>query len=321
MNERNGAEQPGRAGEADRPDRDTLSMGALEWSVLVLVALMFGSAFFFLKVALDTIPPLTTAAGRTVLAAPLAWAFVRLAGGRLPPLGRDWLPLLGLGILAAAIPYTAVAWGQTRIASGLGGILFATIPIFTVIAAHFLTHDEKFTARRFLGAAVGLGGVTLVIGPEAFSGFGGHLAGEAVTLWAALSYGLAGIFTRRLMQYSPVVLTAGQIICASLVMTPIALIVDRPWTLSPDAAAYWSMAAMVVLNTVVPLVLTVWLIRRSGATNTSMLAFLMPVVAVGIGAWLLDEELAWGAYGGLVLILLGAAAINARLPFADRLRR
>lgn len=293
-------------------------MGSLEWSVLVLVALMFGSAFYFLKVALETVPPLTTAAGRTMLAAPLAWALVRLSGGRLPPLGRDWLPLLGLGVLAAAIPYTAVAWGQTRIASGLGGIMFATIPIFTVIAAHFLTHDEKFTTRRFLGAAVGLGGVTLVIGPEAIAGFGDHLAGEAATLWAALSYGLASIFMRRLLRYSPIVLTAGQIICASFVMVPIALAVDRPWTLSPNAAAYWAMAAMVIFNTVVPLVLTVWLIRRSGATNTSMLAFLMPVVAVGIGAWLLDEALAWRAYGGLALILLGAAAINARGTFFNR---
>lgn len=292
------------------PNGGTLSMGTIEWSVLVLVALMFGSSFFFLKMALETVPPLTTAAARTVLAAPLAWAFVRLSGGRLPPLGRDWLPLMGLGVLAAAIPYTAVAWGQTRIASGLGGILFATIPIFTVIAAHFLTPDEKFTTRRFLGAAVGLGGVMLVIGPEAFSDFGDHLAGEAVTLWAALSYGLGGIFMRRMLRYSPIVLTAGQIICASIVMTPIALAVDQPWTLSPNAAAYWAMAAMVVFNTVVPLGLTVWLIRRSGATNTSMLAFLVPVVAVTIGAWLLDETLAWGAYGGLVLILLGAAAIN-----------
>ncbi len=117
---------------------------------------------------------------------------------------------------------------------------------------------------------------------------------------------------RRLMRYSPIVLTAGQLICAALVMTPIALAVDRPWTLSPDAAAYWAMAAMVVFNTVVPLALTVWLIRRAGATNTSMLAFLMPVVAVGFGAWLLDETLAWAAYGGLALILMGAAAINAR---------
>lgn len=287
-------------------------MGRLEWAVLAAVALLFGTAFFFTKVAIETVPPVTTAALRTLIAAPIAWAILRLGGGRLPPLGRDWLPLVTLGLLAAAIPYVGVAWGQTRIASGLGGILFATIPMFTVVAAHFMTPDEKFTTRRFLGAALGLAGVVLVVGPAALAGLGGGALGEAATLWAAFSYGLAGVYMRRLPHLSPGVLATGQFICAALILTPLSLAVDRPWAIVPTVETYWSIAAIAVLNTVVPLMLTIWLIRRAGATNTSLLSFAMPVVAVGIGAWLLDETLSWRAYGGLAFILVGAAAINRR---------
>ena len=291
---------------------DALVMGRLEWAVLAAVALLFGSAFFFTKVAIETVPPVTTAASRTLIAAPLTWAILRMGGGRLPPLGRDWLPLLGLGLLAAAIPYVGVAWGQTRIASGLGGILFATMPMFTVVAAHFLTLDEKFTAMRFLGSMLGLAGVALVVGPTALTGLDGDALGQAATLSAALCYGLAGIYTRRLPHLSPGVLAAGQLICAAAILAPLSLAIDRPWQIVPTAATYWSIAAIAVLNTAVPLLLTIWLIRRAGATNTSLLAFAMPIIAVGMGAWLLDEALSWRAYAGLGFILVGAAAINRR---------
>lgn len=287
-----------------------LVMGRLEWGVMLAVALMFGSGFFFTKLAVETVPPVTTAAVRTLFAAPLAWIFLRAMGGRLPPLGRDWLPLMALGLFSAAIPYTAVAWGQTRIASGLGGILFGAMPVFTVIGAHFLTHDEKFTLSRFLGALLGLAGVVLVIGPGALAGLGVHAAGEAVTLAAAISYAISGIYVRRLTKYSSGTLAVGQLICGAAMLLPISLIYDRPWELSPNAAAWWSLPAIVVLNTAVPLMLTLWLIRRSGATNTSLIAFAMPVVAVGLGAWFLDEALSWRAYGGLALILAAAAAVN-----------
>jgi len=290
----------------------TLRMGVREWAVLALTALMFGSGFYFTKLAIQWVPPITLSAARASLAAPLAWLLLRLLGGYLPPLGRAWLPLMGLGVLAAAIPFAAVAYGQTRIESGLGGILFGSIPVLTVVLAHFLTADERFTATRFLGAMVGLAGVVLVIGPKALAGLGGHLLGEAATLFAAFSYAIGGILARRLHGVPPAGIATGQVVCAAIVMVPLSLAADAPWRLALPFEAYAVLVVIAVVNTALPMTATLWLIRRAGATNTSLMAFLVPVVAVVLGAILLGETLPWAAFGGLALILLGAATVSRR---------
>ena len=296
------------------------TMDTKHWAVLLLTATMFGSSFFFINVAVDTIPPATLAAGRAALAVPIAWAILRISGGRLPPLGADWTPLVILGVLTAVVPYTTIAWGQVHIESGLAGILFGTVPVFTVILAPFLARDEKFTTGRVLGAAVGLGGVVLVIGPNALAGLQDQVFGAIVTLGAALSYALGGIYARRHKHIPPGVMTAGQLVSASAIMIPLSLMIDAPWALSPPAAALGSVAAVAVLSTAVPALLFFWLIQRAGAINGSLLAFFMPVVAVVLGTALLGEQLPWQAFGGLGLILFGAGTVNGRIPFLARAR-
>ena len=289
------------------------TMGLHHWAVLLLTATMFGSSFFFIKIAVDTIPAITLAAGRAALAVPIALGILKISGQRLPPLGSDWIPLVILGALTAAIPYAAIAWGQVHIESGLAGILFGTIPVFSVILAPVLARDETLTPGRLLGAAVGLAGVVMVIGPGALAGFGDQLLGTIVTLGAALSYALGGIYARRQKHLSPIVMTTGQLLTATFLLLPLSLVMDAPWTLAPSAAALGSLAAVAVVSTALPAFLLFWLIQRVGATNGSLLAFFMPVVAVTLGTTLLGETLPWQAFAGLGLIMLGAAAVTGRI--------
>jgi drug/metabolite transporter (DMT)-like permease len=288
-------------------------MTAQDWAVLLVTATLFGSSFFLIKIAVDTVPPATLAAGRAALAVPIAWAFLRLTGGRLPPLGRDWIPLAVLGVLTAAVPYGAIAWGQRHIDSSLAGMLFGMVPVFSVVLAPLFLRDERLTPGRLSGAALGLGGVILLLGPQALAGLGNQVAGALVTLGAALSYALGGIYARRHRQLAPTVMAAGQLVTAALILLPLSLVLDAPWTLSPPSAALGAVAAVAVLSTALPALLLFWLIGRVGATNGALLAFFMPIVAVVLGVALLDEPLPWTAVAGLGLILIGAAAVNGRL--------
>ena len=190
--------------------------------------------------------------------------------------------------------------------------------MFSVILTPLLARDETLTAGRLLGAAVGLAGVVLVIGPGALAGFGDHLFGATVTLGAALSYALGGIYARRRKDISPAVMATGQLVGAAIILLPLSLAIDAPWTLAPSDAALGSLAAVAVASAALPTFALFWLIRRVGATNGSLLAFFMPVVAVALGTALLGEMLPWQAFAGLALILSGAAFVSGRIPARDQ---
>lgn len=295
-------------------------MTTKQWAALLLTASLFGSSFFFIKLAVGSIPPLTIAAGRAVLAAVVVYGFMRIAGQRFPKLGGAWVPLIVLGVLTAVIPYAAIAWGQAHIDSSLGGILFATIPVFSVLIAPLVLRDESFTVERLLGAALGFGGVVIIVGPTALGGLGTHAAGAAVTVLAAFSYAAGGIYARRYPDLSPVVMAAGQLVTASVLLVPLSLMADAPWTLNPTEIAIGSLLVVALFSTAVPVLLLFWLVRNAGATNASLLAFFMPVAAILLGVGFLGERLSWTAIAGFSLIIFGAAIVTGNLALR-KLRR
>lgn len=293
-------------------------MSLKHWSVLLLTAALFGSSFFFIKLTVASIPPLTLAAGRATLAAIAMMAVLRLSGQPLPTLDAAWRPILILGVLTAAIPYAAIAWGQIHIDSSLGGILFATIPVFSVLVAPWFLVEERLTAGRAFGAALGFLGVILAIGPDSLLNLEAQVLGSIATVAAALSYASGTIYARLQDQLSPLVMTAGQLVVASLLLVPISVLADSPWTLTPTTPALISLAVVALINTALPVLLLFWLVRNVGATNTSLLAFFMPVAAVLLGVVVLDEPLLWFAVTGLGLIIVGAAIVTDNLSFISR---
>ena len=227
-----------------------------------------------------------------------------------------WGSILLLALLNNAIPFVLFGWSQTHIASGLASILNATTPIWGVLVAHFLTHDERMTPRKIAGVLLGFGGVATMIGPALLTNLGSSALAQLACVSAALCYALAAVWARRFrkMGLSPISVTTGQLTAGALMMLPLALIVDRPWTHAfPPLTALGAIVALALLCTAFGYVLYFRLIDSSGATNALLVTLLVPPVAILLGALFLGESLAVQDFFGLGLIALGLAAIDGRL--------
>ena len=293
-----------------------LQMNRSDWLVLVALALIWGSAFFFIGVAVRHVQPLTYVCLRLTIAAAGMWLYVKVKGGDIGLPREVWGSMVVLALLNNALPFTLFGWGQTHIASGLASILNATTPIWGVVVAHFLTHDERMSPRKIAGVILGFGGVAMMIGPSLLSNLGSSALAQLACVTAALLYALAAVWARRFrrMGVSPLSVTTGQLTAGALIMLPISLIVDRPWTHSfPPLSALAAITALALLCSAFAYVLYFRLIDHAGATNALLVTLLVPPVAILLGALFLNETLAPQDFFGLGLIALGLAAIDGRL--------
>jgi drug/metabolite transporter (DMT)-like permease len=289
-------------------------MSATDWLLLVTLSVLWGGSFFFTKIALLELPPLTVALGRVAMAAAILIVLARMTGVALPDRMAAWRPYLVMGLLNNAVPFGLIFWGQTHIPSGLAAILNATTPLFTVLVAHWATADEKLTPARLAGVAAGLVGVVVMIGPDMVHEFGTNVLGQFAVLLAAVSYAFAGVFGRRFRGEPPLRVAAGQLAGSTLLLAPVAILIERPWTLPPpDAATIAALVALAALSTALAYLIYFRILARAGATNLSLVTFLIPVSAILLGTLLLGEQLAARRLAGMAAIGLGLAAIDGRL--------
>ncbi|AGB69862.1 MULTISPECIES: DMT family transporter [Rhizobium] len=292
------------------------SMGAVEWSMLVGLSILWGGSFLFNGILVRELPPFTIVTARVALAAIALHVIVRATGHAMPKDRQTWLAFFGMGFLNNVIPFLLIVWGQTHIASGLASILNATTPLFAVVVAHFLTEDEKMTGNRLIGVIVGFAGVALMIGPSVLASLGSNVLAQLAVLGAAFSYSLAGIFGRRFrrMGLAPIIPAAGQVTGSAIMLLPIALFVDRPWTLAMPSTETWlALAGLAILSTAIAYVLFFRILATAGATNLMLVTFLIPVSAILLGALVLGESLQSKHFIGMALIAVGLAAIDGRL--------
>lgn len=288
-------------------------MNLLEWGLLVLLSAIWGGSFFFAAVALAELPPFAVLAGRVGIAALALHLLLRLLGIGFPADLKLWRDFLGMGFLNNLVPFSLILWGQTQIASGLASILNATTPLFGVIVAHLLTRDEKLSRGKFAGASVGFLGVAAMIGPDALAGIGAAVWPQLAVLAAALSYAIAGVFGRRFKAHPPLLVATGQVSASSLMVIPLALIVDRPWALDlPSPAAWGAVIGIALLCTALAYVIFFRILATAGATNLLLVTFLIPVSALILGIAFLSEVILPRHFLGMAAIGLGLAAIDGR---------
>ncbi len=289
-------------------------MGAVEWGLLVALSILWGGSFFFVEVALRDLPPLTLVFLRVSLGAAALWIYA-IATGSIVKLDRSiWTRFSIMGILNNAIPFTMMVWGQTFIGAGLASILNATTPLFTVVVAHFLTTDERMTAMRLAGVVLGLLGVAILMGPDVFGGLhSGEMIGQAAILVGALSYAFAGVYGRRLSNGSPVVTAAGMLTASSAMMLPLVLYFDGLPKTVPGLDVISAVLAIAVLSSALAYILYFRILAAAGATNLLLVTFLIPVSAILLGIWFLDEELSSRAALGMFVIFGGLACVDGRL--------
>ena len=313
--ERNCADAAGAPDIYGKPMIRTL-MNRSDWMILGILAVIWGGAFFFIGVAVRHVPPLTYVWLRLTIAAAAMWLFLRFKGQQVGLPRQVWGSMLLLALLNNALPFTLFGWGQTHIASGLASILNATTPIWGVVVAHFFTHDERMTPRKIAGVLLGFGGVATMIGPSLLSSLGTSTLAQLACVTAALSYALAAVWARRFrrMGVSPLSVTTGQLTAGALMMLPLALLVDRPWTHPfPPLTAWGAIISLALFCTAFGYVLYFRLIDSAGATNALLVTLLVPPVAILLGGLFLGESLAPQDFLGLALIAFGLAAIDGRL--------
>ena len=291
-------------------------MDQREWLALVLLSVLWGGSFLFAGIQVRWLPPFTIAFLRVALAAVILNVLIRTIGKTMPADAASWRAFFVMGILNNAIPFCLIVWGQNYIASGLAAILNATTPIMTVIVAHFTTSDEKITANRLLGVVSGFVGVVILVGADSLKGLGTGVLAQLAVLLAATSYAFAGIYGRRFkrMGIEPIMTATGQVTASTVMLLPLAMLVDAPWTLPMPPVEVWLAAlGSAVFSTAIGYVLYFRILATAGATNLLLVTFLIPISAIIMGAVGLGEHLAPRHFAGLAFIGAGLAAIDGRL--------
>jgi len=289
-------------------------------ATLVLVSVLFGTTFVAIKVSVQVFSPVAVAALRLWLGAILVGAFVGVgarlrshpgapretdgmglgAGGERPP-RPAWPLVILVGFLGYALPFSLVAYAETRIDAAMAGLLMAFGPVAALLLAPLLTEDEHLSKRRALGALLGCGGVALALGPLTHGSK--DVLGGLCVVAAAVCYALAG-FTARRIPWPTDRLTAGALFAAALLLSPVALL-GQPLRAPLEPRHIWAMVYLGVLPTAVSYVLRFRLIVRHGYTFVSYAGYLVPVLSLLAGRLVLGETLSQGAFLALVLILAG----------------
>lgn len=290
-------------------------MDARDWSLLVFLSILWGGSFFFIGIAVHTMPPFAIVAMRVTLAAAALWIIVFATGAPAPRGLKAWLALAGMSVLNNALPMSLFAWAQGNIPSSLAAIMNATTPLFGVLLAHVFTSDEKLTRNRAVGVVVGFGGVVVMVGISALSSLSVYVLAELACLVASFSYAASSVYGRRFkaMGLAPLAIAAGQLTCGAAMLVPATLIVDRPWAMpTPAAQALLAVTALALLSTSLAYVIYFRILARAGATNLMLVTFLLPVTAIILGVLLLGETLEPRHVVGMAMIGLGLAAIDGR---------
>ncbi|MBS8228134.1 DMT family transporter [Vannielia litorea] len=289
-------------------------ISARAWAELLLLGLIWGASFLSIRVALDEVSVLSSVCHRVGWAALVLWGLVWLRGEAVPRGAALWGSFAVMGLLNNVLPFTLMAWGQLSIESGLTSILNAFTAVAGVLVAALAFADERLTARRLTGVCLGFAGVAVTVGPAVLAGFSLRSLAQLAVLAGTLCYALAGAWARiRLRGLSPLVAAAGMLTCSTLMLVPLTLAleggIDLPTSLHGTAAiAYYALIA-----TACAYLLYYRVLAMAGAGNLLLVTLLIPPVAIGLGALVLNEALHPRAYAGFALLAAGLIVLDGRL--------
>ncbi len=285
--------------------------------LLGLLALAWGSSYLFIKIGVETLPPLSLVAGRLVVGLAILLIVVVATHTPLPRDPRTLGHLAILGAVNIAIPFWLIGWAEQHISSGLAGILQSTAPFFTLILAASFVHDEHITGGRLAGIAIGFAGI-LVLSARNLADLGSaagaqRLLGELAVVLSSLAYGAGNTYARRALRGTrPLVLATGQVGWAFVMVAALAFLVDGGITLPSVPEAFFAVGWLGAVGTGFAYVIFFRVLTRWGPTRASLVAYLLPVVAVILGVVVLGEAVDATFLAGAALIVAGIWVVNRR---------
>jgi drug/metabolite transporter (DMT)-like permease len=285
----------------------------LVWALFIGLGFFWGSSYFWIKVALETVPPLTMIGGRLVLASIFLWAVVLLTREPLPRSPRQYGHLMVMALVNIVVPFVLIAFGEQSIDSALASILNATVPLFVIVMAPMFLPDEGITWPRVAGLAVGFAGVILLVAPDLVNMQDNDLTGELLLLGSSLSYAIGNIYAKRNVKgLAPRIPALFQVFLAMLVIVPAALVLDRPFaTVQPAPEAILAIVWLGIVGSGLAYICYFTILANWGATRTSLVAYLLPVVGILLGTAILGDPLTINRIAGTALVIAGIALVNS----------
>ena len=283
---------------------------AKEIALLAVLATLWGASYTFIKIGVETIPPVTFIAARTLIAGGLLLAIIKLRGLSLPRDPAIWKRFLIQACINSVVPFTLIAWAELTVNAGLATILNSTTPIFAFLLTVLITRHEAVTARKLFGVVAGVIGISLIIGLEAFHGVGKEALAQLAIVAATISYAAAAIFGRGFKGLDPMMPAAGSLLCGAVLLIPVSLVIDQPWTIVPSTHSILALLGLSIFSTALAFVIYFRLIHTLGSVSTTSQAYLRVPIGVGIGVLFLGESLNPTAWIGLVCVIAGVAAMT-----------
>lgn len=283
---------------------------ALELLLLLVLATLWGASYSFIRVGVETIPPITFIASRTLIAGGLLLAVMRARGLAMPRDRTVWRRFLFQACLNSVVPFTLIAWAERTVDAGLATILNSTSPIFVFLITALITRHEALTARKLFGVVAGITGIGLIVGIKALGGLGHGLVAQLAIVAATICYAGAAIFGKTFKGLDPLLPAAGSMLCGAAILIPASLVFEQPWTLTPSTDSILALFGLSVFSTALAFTIYFRLLHTLGSIGTTSQAYLRVPIGVAIGALLLGESLAPSAWAGLLCVIAGVAAMT-----------
>lgn len=260
-----------------------------------------------IKLAIDTVPPVTMTAARVAIGCFFFAAIILATGRRLPDDPRVWGWASLTALFGLALPFSLISWGMEVIDSGLAAILMAGMPLMTLILARFTSSDEPLTAPKLIGVGFGMLGLVILIGPGELATMGEDAVRQIAVVLASFCYAVNAIVTKRISGHDPYSVSAAIMLCGTAMLLPASVAIEQPWTLNPTALAWFAVIMLGLLPTAAASLVMLALLRRNGAGFFAQINFLVPLFGVFLGFAVLSERPPASALAALALILAGIA--------------
>lgn len=285
-------------------------MKTKHWFVFITLGLIWSSSFMWIEIALREVGPLTLVAFRAFFGLLFGLVVLFIQKVPFPRTWKEWAPLIALGMTNIALPFFLISWGQKTIDSGVASILDATVPLFTILVAHFLVHDDKMTAQKVIGLLLGFFGVLVILIKDIGNGTN-SITGEFAVILACVFYAASTIIARKFTEDMPAIYRSmGPLAAATVVMTMAAAAFEAPFKIPALPLTWIALAWLGILGSGLAFLIVFYLIHEIGPTRSTMVTYLMPLGGVTLGVVFLNEPLTWQMIVGAVLIILSLAVAN-----------
>jgi len=283
-----------------------------EWILFVILGLAWGSSYLFIKIAVDDFGTFTLIALRLGIGAAFLWTVARLSRVTFPRQPRLYGHLVVMAMVNIVLPFALITWAEQSVDSAVASILNSTVPLWVIVIAPFFLHDEPIRVNGLVGLAVGFLGV-VVLTSRGLTGVSSDLAGEIALLGSSLCYAIGGVYARRNVRgVRPMIPAVIQVTFALVITATIALLFEHPLDSRPAADAVFAVVWLGLLGSGLAYVLYFRLLSRWGATRTSMVAYLLPIVGIVLGYLVLGEPIDARLILGTVLVVAGVGLVNSR---------